>query len=232
MVGFNMKAMLFAATAAATLMLAAGTASAAVVITADPDSPNVVVDDSNGPATDTVHLIADDLYDDTTVLGTTGPTDVGVIITGLENIKPSNVGTPQAWITATDGTGLSYLDFALAGGYTFTSIEFNLNTFQATGKPVPWSVDVFSYNGGLLEKTTLSGITNSTFISVYTTGSEVLSHVAFNSYGDPEFAGVGQLRISGLQAPVPEPATWAMMILGFGAAGSVLRRRRMAVTVA
>jgi len=26
---------------------------------------------------------------------------------------------------------------------------------------------------------------------------------------------------------VPEPATWAMMILGFGAAGSVLRRRRM-----
>jgi len=28
-------------------------------------------------------------------------------------------------------------------------------------------------------------------------------------------------------AAVPEPATWAMMILGFGAAGSVLRRRRM-----
>lgn len=30
-------------------------------------------------------------------------------------------------------------------------------------------------------------------------------------------------------AAVPEPATWAMMILGFGAAGSVLRRRRMAI---
>lgn len=30
-------------------------------------------------------------------------------------------------------------------------------------------------------------------------------------------------------AAVPEPATWAMMILGFGAAGAVLRRRRMAV---
>lgn len=28
---------------------------------------------------------------------------------------------------------------------------------------------------------------------------------------------------------VPEPATWAMMILGFGAAGAVLRRRRFAV---
>jgi hypothetical protein len=28
-------------------------------------------------------------------------------------------------------------------------------------------------------------------------------------------------------APVPEPSTWAMMILGFGAAGALLRRRRL-----
>jgi hypothetical protein len=28
---------------------------------------------------------------------------------------------------------------------------------------------------------------------------------------------------------VPEPATWAMMILGFGAAGSMIRRRRFAI---
>lgn len=29
-------------------------------------------------------------------------------------------------------------------------------------------------------------------------------------------------------APVPEPATWAMMILGFGLAGAAMRRRRLA----
>jgi len=33
-------------------------------------------------------------------------------------------------------------------------------------------------------------------------------------------------------APVPEPAAWALMILGFGAAGSALRRRRGVLTVA
>lgn len=33
-------------------------------------------------------------------------------------------------------------------------------------------------------------------------------------------------------AGVPEPATWAMMIIGFGAAGSVLRRRRTASATA
>jgi hypothetical protein len=27
-------------------------------------------------------------------------------------------------------------------------------------------------------------------------------------------------------APVPEPGTWAMMLLGFGAMGLVIRRRR------
>jgi hypothetical protein len=29
-----------------------------------------------------------------------------------------------------------------------------------------------------------------------------------------------------LSAPVPEPATWAMMILGIGIIGGVLRRRQ------
>ncbi len=36
-----------------------------------------------------------------------------------------------------------------------------------------------------------------------------------------------------LGAAVPEPATWAMMIAGFGLAGSALRRRqRVAIDVA
>jgi PEP-CTERM putative exosortase interaction domain len=33
-------------------------------------------------------------------------------------------------------------------------------------------------------------------------------------------------------APIPEPATWAMMILGFGGIGAMLRRRRDALTLA
>ena len=37
--------------------------------------------------------------------------------------------------------------------------------------------------------------------------------------------GLSEVRFQG--AAVPEPGTWALMILGFGAAGTVLRRRRM-----
>ncbi|WP_436805972.1 PEPxxWA-CTERM sorting domain-containing protein [Sphingomonas sp. DT-51] len=35
------------------------------------------------------------------------------------------------------------------------------------------------------------------------------------------------LSTNGLQGAVPEPATWALMILGFGVVGAALRRRRM-----
>lgn len=44
-----------------------------------------------------------------------------------------------------------------------------------------------------------------------------------------QFPG-GEIR--GFFHAVPEPSTWALMILGFGAAGSALRRRRAAVVAA
>jgi hypothetical protein len=34
------------------------------------------------------------------------------------------------------------------------------------------------------------------------------------------------LYTTGGTPPVPEPATWAMMLLGFGAAGTAMRRSR------
>ena len=42
------------------------------------------------------------------------------------------------------------------------------------------------------------------------------------------------INVTALNAPgaVPEPATWAMMMLGFGAMGASLRRRRDTVRFA
>jgi len=37
------------------------------------------------------------------------------------------------------------------------------------------------------------------------------------------------LYMTGSAVPVPEPATWAMMIVGFGGVGAILRRRRTAL---
>ena len=37
------------------------------------------------------------------------------------------------------------------------------------------------------------------------------------------------IRAAGFGVAVPEPATWALMIMGFGLAGAGLRRRRTAI---
>jgi len=69
-----------------------------------------------------------------------------------------------------------------------------------------------------------------------TSGSDELSHAlpnfgAFKYYGFAEInngpsAGDNVLLTSLTVAQVPEPATWALMIMGFGAAGAMLRRQR------
>ena len=56
--------------------------------------------------------------------------------------------------------------------------------------------------------------------SLSTTGALRLAN------GNANYSGVVSGRLD--MPAVPEPATWAMMILGFGAAGSMIRRRRVA----
>ena len=43
------------------------------------------------------------------------------------------------------------------------------------------------------------------------------------------FTGDGVYSVDITGGAVPEPATWAMMIMGFGAAGSMIRRRKLAI---
>ena len=59
----------------------------------------------------------------------------------------------------------------------------------------------------------------------YDFGGANVTSIAFESTQNAfEFDGLG-----GTVGVVPEPATWAMMIMGFGAAGAMLRRRRTAI---
>ena len=84
-----------------------------------------------------------------------------------------------------------------------------------------------------VEPSSVSNVTftnfNGGFVSAYTDNSSLIKSVTFATTAD--IAGTGQTRFGGMVADtaVPEPATWAMMILGFGAAGSMIRRRRLAV---
>ena len=48
----------------------------------------------------------------------------------------------------------------------------------------------------------------------------------FVTLDDPNGWSNAALYTTGSRPPVPEPATWAMMLLGFGAAGAAMRRSR------
>ncbi|WP_426169167.1 PEPxxWA-CTERM sorting domain-containing protein [Sandarakinorhabdus sp. DWP1-3-1] len=65
-------------------------------------------------------------------------------------------------------------------------------------------------------------------------GDELISGIRFNSTGVAfEVDDVyGVLSEGGAGATVPEPASWAMLIAGFGLVGAAARRRRMAVVSA
>jgi hypothetical protein len=64
------------------------------------------------------------------------------------------------------------------------------------------------------------------FTSFDLSGFTGLSKVTFSS---PKGYGLDNLVVTASSSAVPEPAAWALMILGFGGAGAALRRRRTTV---
>ena len=114
-----------------------------------------------------------------------------------------------------------------SGPLTFTEAEFNL--FGAT------QGDTITFTTTCLDPTNCNITTDNTFtlsngqnfFGVKAADGTVLTSVSFTSSAGIE--AVKQVRIAGLNAvngAVPEPATWAMMLFGFGAVGFGMRRRR------
>lgn len=85
------------------------------------------------------------------------------------------------------------------------------------------------YNGGSLVATSASAVTTSTptFLSSgYAGAIDEVRIIADNGYwvaDDLTFE-----TLNGLTGGIPEPSTWALLIAGFGGAGAMLRRRRVA----
>ena len=69
-----------------------------------------------------------------------------------------------------------------------------------------------------------------TFTFTPTTTSAVLGFIAHGPVGVPPFAMLDNVSLRSATAAVPEPATWALMIVGFGMLGGMARRRRALVT--
>ena len=127
------------------------------------------------------------------------------------NIDIANLGTGQSYFTSSisKDPGLLFISFSgNAAGYTAYAFP------QGTPLPPEISPSPPEIRIGALD---------------YSTPSPPQIRVAGNivAFDDPEVVGAWDVVLSA----VPEPATWAMMLVGFGGLGVALRSRRRTATV-
>lgn len=131
--------------------------------------------------------------------------------------------TGQATITASNPNAtLDNLTFSVATG--FSAAEFNLSPLTGGGPPQPFSVSIL-LNSGYTETFT----TGNQRFGILAGAGETINSVTINTPSGA-FGAFTQLRIApAAVAAVPEPGTWALMLLGFGGVGVSMRRRRSRV---
>jgi len=119
-----------------------------------------------------------------------------------------------------EGPGPATIDMTYLGKQTPAQDGLLSMTFNS----LPYQVAFYSVKAGS-GQVLLFGLTNPT------NSFTALQNGIYNKDSGPgrNLKGISHVTFYGASAPVPEPATWAMMIMGFGAAGAILRRRRTAL---
>lgn len=227
----NMKMLAAASAAALGLSMVASSAGAVIVV------DNLVANDLNGTT-----LAANSqtmLYDfDSIFSGSFGGNVVNITPDPITNSAPppfsggvTVVGSP----VKVDATKYASVQaggtstYTVAPGFYLTSFSFYL------GSPDTYNKVTFnSANGGTqtfqgedIWGGTPAGTGDRTlgYRVYYDFGDAKISSIVFESSRDAfEFDS-----LAGTLTAVPEPGTWALMIMGFGGAGAMIRRRKAAL---
>jgi hypothetical protein len=161
-----------------------------------------------------------------TLLGTAVTGNLHFNSFSLDYFDPGNGGVPSGYLNST-GTTVSVaepaVEFAYSDGGTLISV--NITSSQIIINDTNIFSVLESFNGFTitladLSFTGLSPVSN-TFSGSYSLGNGTLS---FNV--DPFFGTANRTAVFDLTAAIPEPSTWAMMLLGFASLGFMAYRRK------
>jgi hypothetical protein len=186
------------------LAIAAAPAQAAIVVCAQGSSCVM----------DTTNVNLDAFTDAGTVTGTVGIGGPLVTFESTQGNLSTNPGA--ATVFTADGSLLTNLTFTILSG--FTAAEFNLEN----GDPSSFLVTLTDSGGDAFSQT-LTKLNGSNIFNIVAPAGTTYTSATFTSTGGG-FADLKQLRVT-LATAVPEAATWAMMLLGFGGIGMAMRRR-------
>jgi PEP-CTERM motif len=185
---------------------------------------------NNGTSGTTVFGVTN--QSNTSVTFQSGPTSTCSGCTLQTLMEPSN---GQARIQVGDGrtqVPLQDITIFLTGGtqtFGIGYIEFNLDITAGVGNAISVVINALDQLGNPMQTTgSVSVGSGSNFFSALASNGEIIQSISFDANGTAGFTDIRQVRLSpaGVGAPLPEPATWAMMIFGFGAAGFAMRRSR------
>jgi hypothetical protein len=201
-----------------TVRLAASAAALALLL-ATPSVASITITANNVSGNPDENVLLSNDATSTSIVGLTNQTDTPVLFRGDELLTDPPNG--QARIEAVDG-GFDFLEISLQQpGGLFSELEFNLMS-GFDGDVTITAIDNF---GTEFDQTLTLDANGENRINLFSADDQLIRLVRINAEGDLE--DIRQVRIGGFAtAPIPEPATWTMMILGFGMAGAAVRRRR------
>jgi hypothetical protein len=192
--------------AVAALTLTAGTASAAIVINSG---------DGLGP----------------TAVHTQG-SQTGNVVYG--EVEGNQVAFQSSTLLQANGSGVAKVDGADSDkmfndlSIYFTDYAYGINSlnfsfFTKVAKPVNVAVEIF-YVGGGSSAGSFQLLSNLTKWNIFDDGGKAFEKITFTA--DKGIEDIRQVALAPGVAAIPEPGTWALMIVGFGLAGAALRRQR------
>lgn len=202
--------------AVSTLLVAAGTSASAAIVTSLPGGVALTLPASQFSSGPVVFSGVTYTSTNNSVLGYTG--GYGFSSNGFWNGTPPMIGLDT-------GSGTFTLVFATPLSGFLGQLNWTVGFSGGNG-----TVQAYDAGGTLLETLTVENGANAATPNGYYGFSRTAGDIAKITFSN-EYIGVRDITtIAG--AAVPEPASWAMLIAGFGLTGAAMRRRRSVAVAA